>query len=305
MVYRRFGKIAGTGAATICLLAALAAGLVALRASNSPIESGVALLAHALWLTVKALRIPAAILGVAFGVERWLTGFDGDRRRPAQGLLINIIFLSLTYWAVLLARRMLPLRGVALISMPSGQGWLGSGLFFLASLAIYLMAYDLLFYWTHRALHRVPLLWKFHAVHHGPQLDALHAFTHPVDMVVRYCTIVGPLSLVIGVEQPKFYWVVVAVAVQNQLLHMNAPMHFGVLGKLLVDNRYHFLHHSSEPRFYGRNFATIFALTDRLFGTHQAPGRGPLPQTGFISSRGAAGVSDMIFGRIAVPGSSG
>ena len=61
-----------------------------------------------------------------------------------------------------------------------------------------MLAADLVQYWVHRALHRVPALWRFHAIHHSiREMDWLAGSRlHLVDVVVtrgarrpaRFCT---------------------------------------------------------------------------------------------------------------------
>jgi lathosterol oxidase len=60
---------------------------------------------------------------------------------------------------------------------------------------------------------------------------------------------------------------------------MNGPIHLGPLNRLVADNRYHFIHHSRDPRHFNSNFAAIFPVIDVMFGTWRKPGRG-LPETG-------------------------
>jgi sterol desaturase/sphingolipid hydroxylase (fatty acid hydroxylase superfamily) len=154
----------------------------------------------------------------------------------------------------------------------------------IASIAVFLILFDVLLYWTHRAHHHVPFLWRFHAVHHSPRdLDALHNYVHPVEQLVRYFSVGLPLSFIVQIDEQQFYLVFTLLAVQNQLSHMNVPLNFGIFGNVLVDNRHHFIHHSSDPKHFNRNYAGIFSFTDRLFRTFEPAGV-TLPTTGFSNN---------------------
>jgi sterol desaturase/sphingolipid hydroxylase (fatty acid hydroxylase superfamily) len=68
----------------------------------------------------------------------------------------------------------------------------------------------------------------------------------------------------------RHYW--------GHFIHADLPWTFGPLGKLVVSPVMHRWHHSIDPNAHGTNFATIFSLIDRLFGTYRVPGpcTGPL-----------------------------
>jgi sterol desaturase/sphingolipid hydroxylase (fatty acid hydroxylase superfamily) len=137
-------------------------------------------------------------------------------------------------------------------------------------------------YWFHRALHRFGWLWKFHAVHHSPRhLDALHNFVHPVESLGKLLLISVPTALLIGVDAGDLYILAVILTVQGYLLHMNVPLHFGGFGRIICDNRHHFIHHSRRRADFDHNFAAMFPVIDMLFGTYRKPQPGPLPETGF------------------------
>src|SRR5438477_96707 len=89
-------------------------------------------------LLVISLRAPGL-----FAVPE-LRGFQGSS------------WLRLALHVLLLA--VLPLTGI--------RAWVRSLPFAIQLLAIMFLT-DLMQYWVHRAIHRVPWLWRFHAVHHS------------------------------------------------------------------------------------------------------------------------------------------
>ena len=55
---------------------------------------------------------------------------------------------------------------------------------------------DLVGYFVHRAMHRVPMLWRFHKLHHeATQLSWLDAWRqHPVDFVLHWASPASPID---------------------------------------------------------------------------------------------------------------
>ena len=49
--------------------------------------------------------------------------------------------------------------------------------------------------------------------------------------------------------------------------HADTSFNLGPLRPVLADNHYHRIHHSMAPEHYGSNFAGMFSLWDRVFGT--------------------------------------
>lgn len=227
------------------------------------------------------LATPLLLLGFVVAAERWLGAPGGSRRQRALVWTVQATYLVLAYAAGLLIGKYIaplsPLPGFISTSLSAFSRSMTAGFYFLAILFLT----DVLHYWAHRAHHRFALLWHFHAVHHAPRgLDALHNVSHPVEQLARGLIVALPIGLLPGADAYSLPAVFVAFyQIQNHLLHMNAPIHFGPLNRVVADNRYHFIHHSREPRHFNKNFAAIFPVIDLMFGTWQKPGR-TLPETG-------------------------
>lgn len=141
------------------------------------------------------------------------------------------------------------------------------------------MLTDFLVYWRHRTEHK--LFWPIHAVHHSPtELHAANDIGHPMQVWFGVVFIAVPMSLV-QIDGPG---TPVAVAFVLQLLtyyiHSPIDVHFGPLRKVLVDNRFHRIHHSLEPRHFDKNFGVCFTIWDRWFGTAYDPAPNEWPQVG-------------------------
>lgn len=227
------------------------------------------------------LATPMILLGFVVAAERWLGAPGGSRRQRALVWAVQAIYLVLAYAAGLLIAKYISPLSPATGFEPAAQTALlrsiMAGAYFLAILFLA----DLLHYWAHRAHHRFAFLWRFHAVHHSARgLNALHNVNHPVEQFVRGLIVALPIGLLPGSDAYSLPAVFVAFyQIQNHLLHMDGPIHFGPLNRIVADNRYHFIHHSRAPEHFDKNFAATFPLIDLMFGTWQKPGR-DLPETG-------------------------
>lgn len=237
----------------------------------------------AAWIGIVIVFQPMLLLAGVVLIESRLSGKSEERKNLALAWTVRAAFLIFAYALGLLLARSLPAMPGPLFDFTDAgsPSWLRT-----AQTAVLLLltvlATDFFQYWAHRSFHRFGFLWKFHSVHHSPRdLDVLHAFQHPVEAAATWCLVALPLSVMIaGVDASQFSLLAAFFLVQSHLAHTKAPVHLGPLGGLLVDNRFHFIHHSREPRHFDRNFAAIFPVLDRIFGTYCKPEPGPLPPTG-------------------------
>jgi sterol desaturase/sphingolipid hydroxylase (fatty acid hydroxylase superfamily) len=155
------------------------------------------------------------------------------------------------------------------------------------------MLADFLAYWRHRAEHR--WFWPIHMVHHAPtELHAANDIGHPMQVWYSLLFISIPLS-VVQIDGPATP-VVVGFVVQllSYYIHSPVDVHFGPLRKLLVDNRFHRIHHSLEPRHFDRNFGICFSIWDRWFGTAYDPASNEWPDVGLQGVRPPRTISDYL-----------
>ncbi|MCC7029237.1 MAG: sterol desaturase family protein [Chitinophagaceae bacterium] len=160
-------------------------------------------------------------------------------------------------------------------------GWMGlSGLHnFVQSLPFALELFlaffltDFCQYWAHRFFHSHAYLWRFHSVHHSTQhMDWLAGSrTHFVDIFVTRASAFIPLY-VFGFSPLVFNIYIVFMAIHAVLIHANTRINFGFLKYIFATPQYHHWHHCEDPKYYGKNFATIFPFIDKIFGTYYLPG---------------------------------
>jgi sterol desaturase/sphingolipid hydroxylase (fatty acid hydroxylase superfamily) len=136
------------------------------------------------------------------------------------------------------------------------------------SFVLLLFAEDLTYYWFHRLSHRCRFWWAAHINHHSSQHYNLstalrQTWTGGIFEWVLWLWLafVGfPPALVIfakGVSLVYQFWIhTEAIGHLPRWIEavMNTPSH-------------HRVHHATNPRYLDRNYAGIFIIWDRLFGT--------------------------------------
>jgi sterol desaturase/sphingolipid hydroxylase (fatty acid hydroxylase superfamily) len=140
-----------------------------------------------------------------------------------------------------------------------------------------LLVSDLCSYWAHRAQHRFPVLWRVHAIHHSPKVVRWSTVgrVHPLNELLNYaagllpCLAVGlPVSAVLSIIPVMMWWAVLA--------HSNIRTDYGPLRHVFVSPVFHRFHHTHSHDGGNKNFANVFSLWDRLFGSFHLPaGRQP------------------------------
>lgn len=160
----------------------------------------------------------------------------------------------------------------------------GGMMSWLASFVLTLTGLTLVGYWSHRAMHAVPLLWRVHRVHHTDSaVDVSTSLRHhPLEMLVSVpadgivILLVGPLvSVVVAAET----LLLAAALLGHADIRLSARLD-RALAWLLVTPRLHRLHHHPERKLHDSNYGDAFTLWDRLFGTFSdLPGRLPVGLT--------------------------
>lgn len=196
-------------------------------------------------------------------------------RSRAPGLLYWIIYAQVGGLLVLGLEAVWRRLGVEPLLTVPVAGLLGDVLAVVAALIVY----DLLGYWHHRVLHR--FLWPVHALHHSQtELHAANGYGHFLEKVTLFLFFIVPFSFV------RFNFpetpMVVATLLGLWLFYIHSPTsaHVGALSWLIVDNRFHRIHHSLDERHFDKNFGTQLAIWDRLFGTAYHPAPDEWPETG-------------------------
>ena len=216
-------------------------------------------------------------------------------RSRVPGIAMNIALLALTPVFAWPIKQLWVWLGVApLVTIPLWH-WLEplgtTGYVLQCFAAIALM--DFLTYWRHRAEHR--WFWPIHAVHHSPtELHAANNIGHPAQVWADILFLSIPLSLVQFDHLATPVMVSFVLSLLTYYIHSPIDVHYGWLRCVLVDNRFHRIHHSVEERHFDKNFGICFSFWDRLFGTAFDPAHNEWPQVGIVEAPAPSRVAEML-----------
>jgi sterol desaturase/sphingolipid hydroxylase (fatty acid hydroxylase superfamily) len=151
-------------------------------------------------------------------------------------------------------------------------GWLGFQVRLpeLVSWATVFVLVDLAYYWSHRLSHEVNVLWAGHVVHHSSE-------EYNLAVALRQSSLHGlftwifylPLALV-GVPWLMFAACYSVNLVYQFWIHTRAVGRMGRWTELVMNTpSHHRVHHGVNPKYQDRNYAGVFIVWDRAFGSFQ------------------------------------
>jgi alkylglycerol monooxygenase len=145
---------------------------------------------------------------------------------------------------------------VATISPRSPLAWI-----------VLLFALDFFYFVYHWASHRVGFFWATHAVHHQSE-------EYNLSTALRQSWFTGLTSWIFYVPlavagfSPLMFVLMRTVNTLYQFwIHTRSIGRLGVLEAFLNTPSHHRVHHGIDPRYIDTNYAGIFIVWDRLFGT--------------------------------------
>jgi sterol desaturase/sphingolipid hydroxylase (fatty acid hydroxylase superfamily) len=235
------------------------------------------------WMTL-ADAIVALVIPAVFFVALALIMKRGEAlaaaRRGAHEMRLNLGFYFLDAVFVFPVLGLVTIaigvfmQNAGLILVPE-TWWLAIGTYPTLFLAVFLG--DFIGYWRHRLEH-TRWLWPTHAIHHSDEEMnwlTLNRF-HPVN---RITTVIIDSTFLMAMGLPA--WAVIANSlVRNYygyFIHADLPWTYGKLGNVFVSPAMHQWHHAKDIKYAGTNFATVFAIFDRVFGTFALPGPCDVP----------------------------
>ena len=139
----------------------------------------------------------------------------------------------------------------------------------LASWSVVFILVDLCYYCSHRLSHVVNVLWAGHVVHHSSE-------EYNLSVALRQSSLHGlftwvfylPLAL-IGVPAEMFIACYALNLVYQFWIHTRAVGRLGWLEAVMNTPSHHRVHHGVNPRYLDRNYAGVFIVWDRMFGTFE------------------------------------
>lgn len=164
------------------------------------------------------------------------------------------------------------------------------------SVLLLFLGQDFLYYWFHRASHRIRWMWASHVVHHSSErLNLSTAFrqsmTYPISGMWVFWL---PLALV-GFH-PSHVVLIVAVNLAFQFfVHTEAVRRLGPLEKIFNTPSHHRVHHARNAGYIDRNYAGVLIVWDKLFGTFVPEDDANPPEYGIVRQIHTDNVLTMVF----------
>ena len=134
---------------------------------------------------------------------------------------------------------------------------------------ILLFLTDLLFYGFHLLSHISRIFWASHVVHHNSKNLNLTTSVRGVFVIMSYRFLFFfPLPMIgfspeqiILMDQISFFY--------QLILHTEMMKSWGFLERVLNTPSHHRVHHATNPQYMDKNYAAVFIIWDRLFGTFE------------------------------------
>lgn len=152
------------------------------------------------------------------------------------------------------------------------------GLFYLISIPYWLklilsvLIYDLCNYWLHRTAHLIPFIWRFHRVHHSDsRMDASSGMRiHPIEVVfyLNSSTIIASAVFGFDLFSVGLFYFILVPWVFLEHANLKYPEWIDkIVGLVFTTPNFHRVHHDQDQFYTDSNYADIFIIWDRLFGT--------------------------------------
>lgn len=132
-----------------------------------------------------------------------------------------------------------------------------------------LVAWDFLYYWEHRAMHRVRVLWAHHVTHHSSERYNLStALRQPWSTILTHWIFV-PMPLA-GFSPAMTRRAGEINLLYQYWVHTEAVDRLPAkYEKWLNTASHHRVHHGANPQYIDRNYGGILIVWDKLFGTFE------------------------------------
>ncbi|MEK7346360.1 MAG: sterol desaturase family protein [Pseudomonadota bacterium] len=238
------------------------------------------------WLVAGLLQLVVMLVVIGPMQRRWPVEPVTDRRAVRVDVLYTLIHRLGLFKLVMFftfdyafEQGLGMLRVMGLPTLHLDGLWPGVTDLALVSFVLYLVVFDFIHYWIHRAQHQSDLWWALHSLHHAQRQMTQWSDNrnHLLDDVVT-SLILSVVAVLIGVGPGQFVALVAIGQLSESFQHANVRVWFGRMGeRLWVSPRFHRRHHGMgighESHRAGRvvlggcNFGVLLPWWDMLFGT--------------------------------------
>lgn len=142
-----------------------------------------------------------------------------------------------------------------------------------SSFWLYVLAFvgtDFAYYWNHRWNHEINLMWNRHIIHHSSEEFNLScALRQSISGIIQvYFFLYIPLAI-IGIPSQVMNIILPVHLFAQFWYHTRLIGKMGFLEKIIVTPSHHRVHHAINDEYLDKNYASIFIIWDKLFGTFQ------------------------------------
>jgi len=253
--------------------------------------------------TVKSLRIAVELLAYSalfFGSIALLVkgreAIDAARRAVAEVRFnLTLYLLDAVFVAPMLAIAVTVIRSVV---KKYSLGIVGEETWAIVTqpvtFVVVVFAGDFISYWRHRLEH-TRWLWPAHAIHHSDTQMTWMTLSrfHPINRATTTCIDIACLAILgfpawalVANELVRHYY--------GEFIHADLPWMYGPLRRIFVSPVMHRWHHARDVTGTGSNFATVFSVFDRAFGTYYVPGLCAVP-LGVIDDVGPGVIRQLLY----------
>ena len=219
------------------------------------------------WYTAHAAVLFVALAAAAIALERLHRRFAG--RTPDEPcatfttLTSGIAFLTVKSAVSKLAATSLAVfvfdhLRLCTLDLSNPLVWIGV-----------LVIRDFVYYWVHRAEHRLSVLWASHMIHHSPETIGFATALRVPWMEAVYKPWFGLWLPFVGFNPVAAIALDVFAATMGQLYHTESVRRIPVLEHVFVTPSTHRVHHGSNPQYIDKNFGAVFIVWDKLFATFE------------------------------------
>jgi sterol desaturase/sphingolipid hydroxylase (fatty acid hydroxylase superfamily) len=223
-------------------------------------------------LTVDTRYIVLGLVVVLFSLEQIIASQFKFSNRPwhlFNNALFHFLFLIINFvwvYVLIFCIEWLNNHQIGLFYIIDAPTWL--------KLILGVAMFDFVFYWFHRMSHRVPFLWRLHRVHHSDSsMDVSTAFRgHPFEQFLWFGVSRIVAAGIFGLDLLALGFLALIAIPIFFIVHSNIRFPSwldNTLGWVILTPNQHKVHHEQDQEYTDSNYADIFILWDRLFGTYR------------------------------------
>lgn len=210
--------------------------------------------------------VSCAMIVIEFALDRYREEKLYSMKDSFQTLYLLVSFSVLFFAVKFVCLKVDPLlMNYYRVEMGSVTSWI-----------VLLVVYDFIYYWIHRLEH-TSLVWKLSHIHHHSSryLNFFTGFRSSYLQPFYMLPFLLPLYAM-GFRTPEIFGMIVLNKLYNCFSHQQHTGKLKILDPILNTPSNHRVHHAQNEIYIDKNFAGIFIIWDKLFGTYQSEEEKPV-----------------------------